>query len=56
MKELVLNAQIEIDTRGGVVTCDQAIREREEGPPDGRLGWSLSEVCHIPGSFFISHS
>ena len=34
----------------------KAIRKREEGPPDGRLGWSLSEVCHIPGSSFMSHS
>ena len=32
------------------------IRKREEGPPDDRLGWSLSEVCHIPGSSFTSHS
>ena len=30
-------------------------QKREEGPPDGRLGWSLSQVCHIPGSCFMSH-
>ena len=39
-----------------VITCDQAIRKREEGRPDGRLGWSpLSEVCHILGSSFMPH-
>ena len=38
-----------------VITCDQVIRKREEGPPDRRLGWSLSEVCHIPGSSFMVH-
>ena len=32
----------------------KAIKKREEGPPDGRLGWSLSEVCHILGSFFYA--
>ena len=33
----------------------KATRKREEGAPDGRLGWSLSEVCPIPGSFFMPH-
>ena len=44
---------IEIGTIMVVVTWDQAIRKGEEGPPDRRLGWSLSEVCHIPGSSFM---
>ena len=47
---------IETGTRGDLHTCDQAIRKTEDGPPDDRrLGWSLSEVCHIPGSSLISH-
>ena len=46
---------IEIGTRADLHTCDRAIRKRKNGPPDGKLGWSLSEVCHIPGSSFMSH-
>ena len=38
---------IEIGTRGGR-DLRSGDPKREEGPPDRRLGWSLSEVCHIP--------